>query len=358
MTARLHPSLGVRLFCAALVVTSWSASIAAGRQPSATDSPAASPADAAPAVSVPASPPPRVAPTLDSVTPLAHVEVMGKGPIPLVLIPHWTLDWSAWKPFMERNTERYTMYAVTLPGFGGSDPPPLPVAALPSDQLWLDNAAWAVLALIDERKIDKPVIIGSFLGGNVAIRVALKAPEVIRGIISIEGSPALPMTPPGAPPLSEEYRRSMVDQQLRPKLESITDEQWIEVVRAQAMSWTKDPARGARFGDAAVRVPKTIAVTYNCEMLATDLTIELAGMRKPALFLAAIPATPPAAGLPLESIRQGWRDTLASGVNCSLAFFEGSRADIPNDEPEAFDRAVAQFVQGAPVEGKPASAGR
>ena len=51
---------------------------------------------------------------------LAHVERVGTGPVDLVLIPGLACDWRVWEDFLQRNARRYTMYAVTLPGFGGA----------------------------------------------------------------------------------------------------------------------------------------------------------------------------------------------------------------------------------------------
>lgn len=276
----------------------------------------------------------------------------------MVLIPHWTMDWTAWQGFMQRNQDRYTMYAVTLPGFGGSDAPPLPMGALPSDGLWLDNAAAAVVDLIKSRNIDKPVVVGHSLGGNVALRVALLAPETIRSVVSIEGSPALPMAVPGQPPVEKAIRARLIDERLRAQQEAITYEDWLPLVRKRAQEWTRDQALGGRIADAAARVPKTVASNYICELMASDLSADLAGMRVPALLIAAIPETSPAPGLTLESIRQNWRNVLTSAVNCQLVFFEGGKHLLMVDEPDATDRAVAQFVAGQPVQGKPAAAGR
>src|SRR5688500_2392184 len=72
---------------------------------------------------VPSTPPattlettPATMPVATSVpfSPVPHVEVRGKGPIQMVLIPGLLSDWTVFESFMERNGERYTMYAVTL----------------------------------------------------------------------------------------------------------------------------------------------------------------------------------------------------------------------------------------------------
>ena len=72
-------------------------------------------------------------------TPLGHVEQRGAGPTPVVLISGLACDWTVWEDFMDRNTERFTMYAVTLPGMAGTDAPPKPEAE--GGTPWLDATA-------------------------------------------------------------------------------------------------------------------------------------------------------------------------------------------------------------------------
>ena len=67
-----------------------------------------------------------VAPGAIAAPELAHVEVRGTGDTALVLIPGLVCGWEVWESFMDRNGDRYTMYAVTLPGMNGSEPLPLP----------------------------------------------------------------------------------------------------------------------------------------------------------------------------------------------------------------------------------------
>ena len=101
--------------------------------------------------------------------PITLVTTKGTGPINLVLIPGLACDASVWDEFMTRNADKYTMYAVTLPGFGGSDPP----AKAPQGiyGTWLENAVTAVHRVIQEKKIANPVIMGHSMGGHLALRL-------------------------------------------------------------------------------------------------------------------------------------------------------------------------------------------
>src|SRR5688500_10745852 len=86
---------------------------------------------------------------------LAHIEKRGSGAISMILIPGLSCDWPFSESFMQRNEDRYAMFAVTLPGFGGSEPPASPPQS--AIGLWLDNAAHAVWKLVQDNALDKPI---------------------------------------------------------------------------------------------------------------------------------------------------------------------------------------------------------
>src|SRR5690606_30796269 len=57
-----------------------------------------------------------------------HVVKRGSGPVPMVLVSDVLMPAEeVYGSFMPQNAGRYTMYAVTLPGFGASGTLPLPV---------------------------------------------------------------------------------------------------------------------------------------------------------------------------------------------------------------------------------------
>src|SRR5262245_37745552 len=72
---------------------------------------------------------------------------VGEGSVPIVLVPGFACDAGAFAEFMQRNSGQYTMYAITLPGFGSTAAPALP----PNDDTTtplLDNAANAIVDFV------------------------------------------------------------------------------------------------------------------------------------------------------------------------------------------------------------------
>jgi pimeloyl-ACP methyl ester carboxylesterase len=281
-----------------------------------------------------------------AVTPLAHVETKGHGPIPMILIPGLACDWTVYQAFMDRNADRYTMYAVTLPGFGGSDAPPLPERTPVTTSLWLDNAVAAVSTLVSERKLDKPVVVGHSLGGHLAFRLAIEHPDQFRAAVALDGAPAFPL---GTSAVSKEKRAAQV-KSMSARMLAMTDEQWQSQTRMTARMMVKDADRAKAIGDITAGVPAHAAVRYMLELMASDASDGLPDLKIPVLMLPAISdalQTPEQA----ESVRNTWKEMFTDAPKVKVVFFDKTRHFITEDAPEKLDQTVAEFLkeQGSPT---------
>lgn len=276
--------------------------------------------------------------------PVAHVEKLGDGPVPMILIPGFCCDWAVFESFMQRNASRYTMYAVTLPGFGGTQPPEFP----PQDtyDYWLDNAAQAVWKVVEENHLEKPVIAGHSLGGHVAFRVGVAHSDAIRAVVAIDGTPAFffgeDMT--GA-------QRILAAEAQRTKYDQHTESEWADSQRKFFQNAVSDPGRGMDLANKAVRTPQSVAVQYLLELFVADLRPELPKLTAPVLVIPSIPPAEALGEVEPEAIKKQWRDTLKSAPRATLAFFENTRHFIQDDRPEELDQAIDDFLNGREVKG-------
>jgi pimeloyl-ACP methyl ester carboxylesterase len=302
--------------------------------------PTPAPTGAAPATSAPAP---------AAVTPLAHIEIRGSGPIPIILIPGLVSDWSVFDSFMTRNDSRYTMYAITLPGFGKSDPPPTPPDGTPfAAGTWLDNAERAILQLVDARKLDKPALLGQSMGGHLALRLAAHHPDSFRALIIVNSMPAWPLRGPGQE-VTKQDRAKMVDQSLAPEVKQISEKEWSEQQAAWIKDSVADPDRAKDLIARAAVVPQAVSARYMLEYLASDLGDDAAKITIPTLVLAPVPAAGDRSG---AGVREMWTSLYAAIKKTTIAYFENSHEFITEDSPAELDRAVEAFLAGKPVEGK------
>jgi pimeloyl-ACP methyl ester carboxylesterase len=299
-----------------------------------------------PAPTPPAPPGPASAEAAPKTTPLAHVEARGTGPVNLVLIPGLWQDWHEFDSFMTRNAAKYTMYAVTLPGFGGSEPPPLAETDTPADPRWLDNAERAVAAMIAEKMLEKVMLVGEIMGGQVAIRVAARHPGLVEKLLVINSMPAYPIVVDDTVPV--EFRREEINTRLAPRYKALDDEGWAKEVRTYITSTTETPGAGGPLADAALKVPRPTATRYWLEYIASDITPEARALALPTLVIASVPQIE---GVDKEALAQRWL-SYYDGVRAAVVFFQDVREMVTIDAPDDLDRAVAEFAAGGAVHGK------
>ena len=91
-----------------------------------------------------------------------HIETLGRGPVPLVLLHGWAMHGGVLSPLVDALADRCTMYVVDLPGHGYSRHCGLPLEP---------SACAAAIA-----QATPPALwLGWSLGGLIALTAALPA---------------------------------------------------------------------------------------------------------------------------------------------------------------------------------------
>ncbi len=118
---------------------------------------------------------------------LPEVVEQGEGDITLLLLPCMSCRWRSFDGFMDRNESRFSMIAVTAPGFGGTTPPLLPMYS--GSAVWHRNAVAALEALVEEKDPDKLVIVGHSWGGSWGTELAARLGDRVVGMVFIDSWP-------------------------------------------------------------------------------------------------------------------------------------------------------------------------
>src|ERR1043165_252005 len=98
---------------------------------------------------------------------------LGKGH-PIILIHGFCETHEIWNGFADKLAEKFEVFAIDLPGFGGSPLLPTPFS--------IQEVAVKVRDWIDQVGLQFPIVIGHSLGGYVALAMAKKSQENIAGI--------------------------------------------------------------------------------------------------------------------------------------------------------------------------------
>jgi pimeloyl-[acyl-carrier protein] methyl ester esterase len=105
-----------------------------------------------------------------------HVDTLGRGPIPLVMLHGWAMHGGVLSPLVEALQDRCTMHVVDLPGHGYSRSSDIPLEP---------HACAAAIAAITP-----PAIwLGWSMGGAIALNAASEMPQQVLGLVMLCATP-------------------------------------------------------------------------------------------------------------------------------------------------------------------------
>jgi len=286
---------------------------------------------------------------------LGAVQKAGTGSQAMILIPGLGFGGEVFDELMQRWQDRYRMYAVTLPGFGGTAAPPAPGKDVSfGSQTWTNGAVQAIEDLIRREKIERPILVGHWLGGTqVALRLALRHPKEIRAVILLAGSARFVPTDttrmPKYPPLDQ--RVAAQDRYMGPRwFATVTRETWDDNNFLPG-DYAINPVRGLRLWRQAVHPPLHVWVRYLCEFNAQDATVDLDKLAMPVLV--AMPGVVNDPNNPRDNYmyaytHESWEGPVPENPGIRRVILPESRACPWFDQPERVDSAVDEFLKTAP----------
>jgi pimeloyl-ACP methyl ester carboxylesterase len=286
---------------------------------------------------------------------LGGVRREGRGSIPMVLIAGAGFGADVFDAFMKANAERYSMLAVTLPGFGGTQAPPMPAPGTSyGERTWTRAAAAAVARLIEEEGIDRPVVVGHWLtGAQVALDVAIDRPDLVRAAVAISGVPKfVPTSGSGVPePTSPSARASMVDAFLAPQwFKTVTPETWHDN-NFLPRDYAIHPLRAQQLWRTAAEPPLPVWIRYLCEAWADDGTRRLGRLEVPVLVLIprfdSLYEEGPQTGDYMQAfLHRGWEGVGQRSDRITIETIADSRVFMMDDRPRELYDALARFLAG------------
>jgi pimeloyl-ACP methyl ester carboxylesterase len=300
-----------------------------------------------------------------------HVETRGTGPTPLLLISDLGVDGrKLYASFVERQNRAYTMHIVTLPYAGAARPLPWPERLDYPGRPWLTQIERELLALLDEPRMKGVTLVGTSGGGYFAARLALLRPQQVGKVVlvsalvhttlrsqsdsdapatleerlaRVKAVPPIPqLFPAAAVPPPDELRRLIGD----PASQHPSARNWMAFAvkdTAVSQAWTFEALSGGFF------VP---SLRYGWELTSTDLTEQMRSLTVPMLAMGTW-HDEGSSNVALPSISQ-WDELKLRypSIPLTVATFDDTRAYVSADAPEAFDRALADFLAGRRVHGK------
>lgn len=256
---------------------------------------------------------------------------------PLILIPGLQGGPWVWQQTIAQLQKNHVVYAVTLAGFDGM---PVPV----DGGNLFDRADASLLRLIEQHKIDKPVLVGHSLGGTLALRFAGEHPDLVSGVVAVDGLPIFP----GMERVSAEQRQAMAGQ-MRSTMAASTPEQF----QAQSLGYMQkigviDPLVAARYAPMNARSDIKASAQYMAEDLAFDGRAGLKNADVPILEISPYNApdfsVPPMVMSEAQKLAY-YQSLLANAPNAKVLSISPSRHFVMLDQPAKFQQALDDFLK-------------
>lgn len=260
------------------------------------------------------------------------VTVAGRGPA-MVLIPGLLSSGDVWRSTVQKYQDRYTLHTVTLAGFGG--PPPVGSPFLP-------RVRDEIINYIRVQKLGKPVIVGHSLGGFLAFWIASTAPELVGGVVAVDGVPFLPAL--GNPKATAESTAAQAAQ-MASIYATLSQEQLVAQSRMAMTAMITSPADvDVAMGWVAKSDARTTGIAVS-ELTTTDLREAVATITAPVLLIGAIGAMPE----PMRpTAEQSYRAQVARlpGARVKMAM---TRHFIMFDDPAFLFAAIDELLAALPA---------
>jgi 3-oxoadipate enol-lactonase len=249
-----------------------------------------------------------------------HYTLRGRAGPAVVLLHGLGSSCTDWPEQQAVLQERYRVIAVDLPGHGRSSLPPEP--------LTVERMAREVAALLARLGEGPAHVLGLSLGACVALRLALAAPAQVRSLTLVNAFARLQLAGPG----------DLARLALRMLLLGTAPMSAVAAhVARRLFPW---PEQRALYEGAVASLAATPRSAYFAAMRALawfDARGQVAAIRHPTLIVAGDRDT---------SVPLGAKVALAAAIpRARLLVVPASGHATPHDQPEAFNRALLEFLE-------------
>jgi pimeloyl-ACP methyl ester carboxylesterase len=260
------------------------------------------------------------------------VERHGSGGRPLVLIPGLASGSWAWQDTVRAFSGQHAVYVVTLPGFDGRP-------AIAGNVL--DAARAALRELVVSRKLDRPVFIGHSLGATLALAVAEDNPDLLGGVVAIDGLPVLPGTE-DMPPALRAQMAEQITTRMTPADHAVFAQQQRQYMQTIGVL---DMSKGEALAELTARSdPATVARVTGQDIL-LDLRPNLSRIAAPILVIAPyFEADAAQMGLTEAAKADYYKALMAGTPKVEVKTIAPARHFAMFDQPEKLLDALRSFL--------------
>jgi pimeloyl-ACP methyl ester carboxylesterase len=264
------------------------------------------------------------------------VERHGQRGAALILIPGLASGAWAWQETVRQLGNEHTVYVLTLPGFDGRPFVPGKTLAAAQDSL---------RELIKTRKLRKPVLIGHSLGGALSMALAAQYPDLVGGVVSIDGLPLFPGTEDW--PLEQRAKMAgAIAARMQAGSQAAFAAQQQQYMRGMGVT---DMARADELAKLTAKSDPAAVTQYMGDALALDLRLALPAIKVPVLVMSPyFDADAAQQQMTQEAKTDYYRALMRGTPNVKVVSVAPARHFAMFDQPQMVNDAIGDFLKGLP----------
>jgi pimeloyl-ACP methyl ester carboxylesterase len=265
------------------------------------------------------------------------IEKHGDHGRPIVLIPGLSGGPWVWQDTVARLEKDHVVYTLTLAGFDGMPAPT-------QGGNFFDLADQSLGQWLQNAHLGKPVLVGHSLGATLALRFASEHPELISGVVAVDGLPLFP----GMDRVSDEQRKAMAVG-MQKHMAGFTPEQFAsDQLKYMQTTGVIDPKLAARYAPMNSRSDIKATAQYMAEDLSSDLRPGLKNANVPILEISPYNPADFASG-PMKMSEQQkadyYQSLLANAPDAKVVSISPARHFVMLDQPAKFQQTLDGFIK-------------
>lgn len=274
-------------------------------------------------------------------SPATVISTSGSGKTPLVLIPALGFSARSFEVFEDRYQDVFRFIRVSYPS--GENALPYPETASHIEAPWLNHVELVLKKHLDKAAQEPVLIMASGSGLYTALRFALLHPQMVKGIVSIDGQYMRQLIhPETGMPATRDQRNHAAKRDF--PLPSVI--QFSPGIVARNFALTQDEEKNDHYLSEITPEAVNSIFRYSQEYGAQDLTTNMPRLQTPVLALVAEhdDASPIASS---RTVMQSWQELrlMFPELPISIVPIPDSRSLCFLDQPALFDHYFQAFAE-------------
>jgi len=253
----------------------------------------------------------------------------------LVLIPALGLKANYWDRVYKNLESAHPIYLGTLAGSAGTPPTTRP---------YFPRYIEAVRTLVEDEKLERPILFGHLLGAHIALRFAAEHPDLVGGVVA---APVIMVKP------APEDRERVAEETFR-QYYDISPDMWVPDLRIRIRKAVGDIELVNWLTEMMVQSDQATYAGSVSEMIGDQIEEALPKIKVPVLMLAPfllpyslkdeegrMPSTGELISLQRDELRFGWPGI----ARCDFETIKDSSIFMMLDQPDRTTRAIKRYLR-------------